>query len=171
MNRFAATYASSLPGDPAAPPAPPATQGQFQNAPDVRRYILAGDATVTLRSRASGMHHTYRVTRADPTETDRNPPWFVSVLANSDQFLYLGLLRETAGRVAFRLTKKSSHPESAATVKAFTWAWAHVDAGRVPAQLEIRHEGRCGRCNRPLTHPESLDLGIGPECAQKMGLR
>lgn len=29
--------------------------------------------------------------------------------------------------------------------------------------------GRCGKCSSPLTDPESLALGIGPVCRQKMG--
>jgi len=29
-------------------------------------------------------------------------------------------------------------------------------------------EGRCVRCNRKLTHPESIRLGIGPECRTKV---
>lgn len=28
-------------------------------------------------------------------------------------------------------------------------------------------EGRCCFCNRKLTHPESIEYGIGPECAKK----
>lgn len=28
-------------------------------------------------------------------------------------------------------------------------------------------EGRCVRCNRKLTHPESIRTGIGPECANR----
>ncbi len=30
--------------------------------------------------------------------------------------------------------------------------------------------GRCEICTRPLTHPLSLRIGIGPECAKKIGL-
>lgn len=29
----------------------------------------------------------------------------------------------------------------------------------------LQLEGRCLRCNRKLTHPESIEAGIGPECA------
>ena len=32
---------------------------------------------------------------------------------------------------------------------------------------ELRCSKRCMRCNRLLTHPDSLDTGIGPECATK----
>lgn len=34
-------------------------------------------------------------------------------------------------------------------------------------KLEYLHEGRCIRCNRKLTHPDSIKLGIGPECLNK----
>lgn len=34
--------------------------------------------------------------------------------------------------------------------------------------VEFLAEGRCIRCNRPLTHPDSIKNGIGPVCAEKM---
>jgi len=36
-------------------------------------------------------------------------------------------------------------------------------------QLLYYHEGRCGRCARRLTVPESIINGIGPECAKREG--
>ncbi|MCI0393259.1 MAG: DUF6011 domain-containing protein, partial [Acidobacteria bacterium] len=36
-------------------------------------------------------------------------------------------------------------------------------------QAYARQSGNCWRCNRLLTTPESLDAGIGPVCAEKMG--
>jgi hypothetical protein len=41
-------------------------------------------------------------------------------------------------------------------------------AGRIPETVEIWHEGRCCRCGRRLTVPESIYAGIGPDCAGKM---
>ena len=32
---------------------------------------------------------------------------------------------------------------------------------------ELQLEGRCVVCNRKLTHPESIRLGIGPECGNR----
>lgn len=37
-------------------------------------------------------------------------------------------------------------------------------------KLSYYHEGRCGRCRRKLTVPESIINGIGPVCAAKGGL-
>jgi hypothetical protein len=35
----------------------------------------------------------------------------------------------------------------------------------------INHYNRCGHCHRPLTHPESIPIGIGPDCFKKLGLQ
>ena len=33
----------------------------------------------------------------------------------------------------------------------------------------VYHEGRCCRCAMPLTHPDSIVLGVGPDCLEHMG--
>jgi len=53
-------------------------------------------------------------------------------------------------------------------VKAFTFFWKFVAQNVMPPQMDVHHEGRCGRCNRKLTVPESIENGLGPECAGKM---
>lgn len=37
------------------------------------------------------------------------------------------------------------------------------------ARSAARH-ARCAQCSRPLTDPESVRLGYGPDCAVKLGL-
>jgi hypothetical protein len=39
----------------------------------------------------------------------------------------------------------------------------------MPDGVVIWHEGRCGRCGRRLTVPESIESGYGPECIGKIG--
>lgn len=34
----------------------------------------------------------------------------------------------------------------------------------------INHTGRCGRCHRPLDDPDSMVIGIGPDCFKKLNL-
>ena len=95
------------------------------------------------------------------------PVYFVALLAGPDNtadYVYLGVLRDGA----FRLTKKSRMTYASPPVKAFTWALTRLQAGILPAQLAVWHTGRCGRCARLLTVPESVARGIGPECAGKM---
>jgi hypothetical protein len=47
---------------------------------------------------------------------------------------------------------------------AFAWFWDRLRNGNLPEQVEVHHEGRCGRCGRALTVPESIESGFGPEC-------
>ena len=130
----------------------------------VKDFILAGNATITLESEKSGIHYTYKIKR---THEDVNR-WFVSLLTGPDNegdFTYLGVL-EGEGGTAFRLTKKSSLLETSAPVAGFKYMWAWINSNRMPPKMHIHHEGRCGRCNRKLTVPESIESGIGPECRQ-----
>jgi hypothetical protein len=33
--------------------------------------------------------------------------------------------------------------------------------------MELWHEGRCGKCGRALTVPESIESGLGPVCESR----
>lgn len=125
---------------------------------NARRFILAGNARVTLESVKTGARFTFRVRQKD------DGFYFVSVLTGSDNeadYTYLGTIR--GGRYAHG--RKSRICAAAPSAKAFEWAWPRLAAGSVPDGLRVWHEGRCGRCNRPLTVPESIASGLGPECA------
>jgi hypothetical protein len=42
------------------------------------------------------------------------------------------------------------------------------DECELPKGLKVHHEGRCCRCGRKLTVPESIETGLGPECASRL---
>ena len=133
-------------------------------AEDINRFVHAGKARVTLRSVKTGTRYTYRVTKV------RNAPnrFFVSLLTGPDNgasYSYIGLLENKQ----FRLTKNSQMNDDSGPVKAFRFMCTQVlENEKMPDQLEVWHEGRCGRCGRALTVPESIERGIGPECWIKM---
>lgn len=143
-------------------------------------FAGAGNAYFTLQGRSG--RFTYRMSLADSGKL-----YFVSLLSGSDNnsdYSYLGIVPVEAQGM-FQLTKKSRAGEDAPSVKAFTWFWTALvvatnrkadPAGRerctrLLGQVEFWHEGRCGRCGRRLTVPESVERGIGPECAGKLGTR
>ena len=54
--------------------------------------------------------------------------------------------------------------------RGFAWFWRSLNSGRdFPAGFEFWHEGRCARCSRRLTVPESISSGFGPECIKLVG--
>ena len=131
---------------------------KFHTATEAKAYLFAGKATITIKSLASGNHYTYRINKSFDGHV-----FFVKVLCDSDQYVYVGILRsKDEGNIT--LTQKSTMTQDTPAVKAFDYMLSHVQQNSIPNMLEIRHEGTCGRCGRQLTHPDSIDRGIGPEC-------
>lgn len=141
---------------------------QFSSMAEAREFILAGNAIITIVSKVTATRYTYKIKRAKKEGTDLwsdTPLWFVSLLTgpnNTDDYSYLGILKGDT----FQLTKKSKMLPTSGPVVAFYWLSRYMFQRVMPSQLEVWHEGRCGRCNRVLTVPESLAAGIGPECAK-----
>lgn len=134
------------------------------SAENVARFAMAGNARITLQSDRTGARFTFRI--AAPRGKIDEPLRFVSLLTGSDNesdYSYVGVI-DGAG---FRRTAKSRIGADAPSYKAMAWAWPHLAAGRIPDGLKVYHEGRCGRCARPLTDPVSIESGLGPECRRR----
>lgn len=121
------------------------------------QFVLGGKALFSV-SNNKGQHFTYKVNHKDER-------WFVSLLTGPDNiqdYTYLGMLN---GNGNFMLTKASKMKLDSLPVKVFVWAIKMMESQTsLPDGYKIQHEGRCCKCGRLLTHPESLDSGIGPEC-------
>lgn len=138
------------------------TAAQLVSPAAAQTFITAGNARLTIVSKKTGARYTYRVRRAK----DAQDLFFVSVLTGSDNesdFSYLG----TLARGQFFHGKKSRLSADAPSAKAWQWYWTFTAQGREAPNCETWHEGRCGRCGRPLTVPESIAAGLGPDCAGK----
>jgi len=134
----------------------------FTSAANARAFMAAGKATVTLQSRRTDTRFTYKITASQDGNIH-----FVKVLTGADNessYSYFGYIRRG---VFFHGGTKAKAGYDAPSVRAFDWTWKMLARDELPALLEIWHEGRCGRCNRKLTVPSSIALGIGPECGQR----
>lgn len=138
----------------------------FTTAAEACRFIFAGNAYFTLRSKKTQTRYTYRFSIVPESKVQR---WFVAVLAgpdNNSDYQYIGMVDDD---LSFRRTKKSKMLDTSLPVVAIGYALKHLAHSSIPESLEIWHEGRCGRCGRKLTVPESVAAGIGPECSGKLG--
>lgn len=121
----------------------------------IKQFVLAGKSTFTIRNIKTGNRFTYYV----QANHDR-VVWFVKGLVGPN-YKYFGTIFSNG----FRQTKKSRITSNTTIVKAFNWFWKQLHLGKsLPAELEVYHEGMCGRCGRRLTVPESIDAGYGPIC-------
>lgn len=146
---------------------------QLTEIDSIRRYALAGRSCFTLVSKKTGARFTFRVHKApvlvvNAAPSPRYVPHFVSVLTgpdNGSDYKFLGsIFADGSGYIHGRKSKISPSAPSAA---AFEWFWRHLVCmnPNLFDQLEFWHAGKCGRCGRVLTTPESISSGLGPICA------
>jgi hypothetical protein len=139
------------------------TAGILATATDALHFMEAGNATVTLVSKATAARYTFKVRKSDNGEIH-----FVSLMNGPDNeqaFAYIGYIRRS---VFFHGGIKAKASADAPSVKAFAWTWKLLQQDIMSPALEIYHEGKCGRCGRKLTVPESVSRGIGPDCSNRM---
>jgi hypothetical protein len=151
--------------------AEPIERKPFADVTAAVAFLKAGKATATFESIKTGARFTFKVSAPkDPdAQAQADELRFVSVLTgpdNTSNYSYIGFIR----RGVFFYGRKSKIGETAASVVAYKWAWSWLAKGTLPNGLAIWHEGRCGRCGRTLTVPESVASGFGPECIGKLGM-
>lgn len=134
-------------------------------------FIKAGKAIISVLNEATGAHRTFKVTKPK-----QGGVFFVRILSNKDhederhRWLYVGMITE---RDRFVLTRKSAVDKGSIEFKSFDWLlnaakrWKSGSA-EYPT-VKVFHEGKCGRCGRPLTDPASIERGYGPECVKRIG--
>lgn len=143
-------------------------------------FLTAGNATLTVEVPASFQqqhgckpHYTFKVRFKRGSGSYRDT-FFVSLLTGPDNvfdYQYLGVIDPESGE--FRTTYKSCQKPDSIVVLLFRRVverlWKGEGEKIGAAGFKLHHEGKCGRCGRLLTVPESVESGIGPECARRMG--
>tara|TARA_B100000212_G_C27272776_1_gene489534 strand:- start:358 stop:813 length:456 start_codon:yes stop_codon:yes gene_type:complete len=118
-------------------------------------------ATATIVNEATGNRITVRF---------RKPKGFKAVLVdlmtgsdNEESFSFIGTLAGEQVRISPKQRTDAQKAHLAA--KVINWTIAHAEADDLRT-VRVLHSGSCGRCGRKLTVPESIDSGLGPECAK-----
>lgn len=135
---------------------------QITNPTQALEFIKGGNATTTFVGQAN--RYTYKVRKSD-----KGDMFFVSLLIganNESDYMYIGCITEQRG---FFQTAKSSH-KGLTPALAFGFVYARLLNGTIDERTQIWHEGRCCKCGRKLTTPESIERGMGSECASMVGV-
>lgn len=128
------------------------------------RFATAGNATLTVQGNHA--RYTFKIVRAKrrPGQGEEHAPWYVSGLTGPDNeadYRHLGTLFPSGGYIHSR---KSPLDPSAPIPVAATWFFLRIHDPAILTKVQVYHEGRCGRCGRKLTVPESVVSGFGPVC-------
>lgn len=129
--------------------------------------FFAGRAVITFLNRASGNHITIKVRQLkDRQDRTKKLPIF---------YVYTSLLGDhEAGKrftatyfqttMSYKLGRDVDPQGQLAKVMAFIHQALKNPGILNQRGVSLLHEGICCRCGRPLTHPESIEVGFGPEC-------
>jgi len=145
-----------------------------------KSFVTAGNATFTIEvphdwaaAHGSKPHYTFKVRKKEDRSNPGRFVWFASILSGPDNvsnYKYVGLLNADTGIV--RTTAKSAMPADSLPIRLLNRSLALVWSGNTgpmeSAGFKLHHEGKCGRCGRKLTVPESIETGLGPECAGRI---
>jgi hypothetical protein len=129
--------------------------------------FFAGRSVLTFRNPATGGHLTVKASQAKDKEDRKKklPIFFVNVRILGD-----GDTGYVFGGTIFSDTmtmKLSKHATPGSQVeKVMHWLMAMIQKPQTlrDRNIAVLHEGRCCRCALPLTHPESINTGFGPDC-------
>lgn len=136
------------------------TQAQITDRHDAKAFVLAGRAEFSLRSKKTNKHYTFSVRKDKRPESVYK---YVHVERHEQSPLYLGVI---INNTHFYRDKK--RPDTPAH-KAFNWFWYHALLHDEQwSKCEMYHLGRCAKCHRRLTDPDSIRTGLGPICAGRM---
>lgn len=131
--------------------------GSSELSPEnVRDYVLAGHAVLTVQNRETENHFTYEINKKD----EKSDVWFVKVLANGS-YEYIGMFTWSGFKTTKASITKSDSPSFVVMDIVFK---RYVLSLRPHPKLKLMHNGCCAHCGRELTHPESLTTGLGPVC-------
>jgi hypothetical protein len=154
-------------------------------SPDiVRGYVLGNTGTaaaITVVGKASGERRTFRFRRALKARAEGAvDSFFLDLLSGPDNIgdytPLAELHRFPCGGVSRELRRTVGESSVAArlagalalTLTSAGWRGEEGRQAAVWAAVDFWHDGRCGRCSKGLTVPESVERGLGPECAGRV---
>lgn len=151
----------------------PSNSGQLNTWAQVKQFIFAGNATFTIKNTKTGNRYTYKVKQQkypDP-KVQAAAPYFVTLLSGPDNtadYTYMGTLFDS-DRFKLVSTRKSRVSTGSVSWQSFQWLLSQLakyNSGQSywPAEFQFWHEGKCARCGRALTDPDSIARGYGPLC-------
>jgi hypothetical protein len=153
------------PQAPVTTPTPQPAQSHEVEGSGWDGEILDGIYTVEFEN---GDYRTLKVKTQDADANFKPGAKLISYLDGPDNWRnYRGFGEVLKGN---QLWVWEKHRGATMIVKAALALLAGPEAMIDGAKAYGRKSKRCGICGKPLTTPESLDLGIGPICAARMGI-
>ena len=128
----------------------------------IKDFLLGGKCECIIENIKTGNKFMYNITK---NKTNDNM-YFVNLVTGMGR-VYCGyILVKEDGEILYNKGPKGNFAADSIQIQALMYVLIHSD--RLPQNVLVQHLGRCSRCRRKLTDPESIRRGLGPECAKKV---
>lgn len=146
--------------------------GELKTKDHIEKFIFAGKAIFTIHNNQTGNRFTFRLMQVKDADV-----YFVSLLTGPDNYHSYSFFGTVFDKKRFSYSFKKSKVDlkderQAMGVKTFQWFFDTLISltKPFPPQVQIWHEGVCGKCGKKLTVPDSIEIGLGPICAKRAEL-
>lgn len=141
------------------------------SALEIRRFIYAGKASITMESLITGTTIMYEI---KPLISERRVIpglWRVRCRTNNKSWYYLSYIDMNKDPTRLAIPKKSIFTPGSRQWLAFEMLlrYIHIPNSRENMhKVRVTHNGFCGHCGRHLTDDLSVKRGFGPVCWEKI---
>jgi NADH:ubiquinone oxidoreductase subunit D len=132
------------------------TETQLTETEHIKSFLLGVNALFTMVGVESRFTYKVKQLKRDPDNV--RAVYVLSGPNNTADYMRIGTIRVDLNEFEARNSLTPS-------ARAFNWVFARLVRGLSIAPVQVLHHGRCCKCGRTLTTPESIQSGIGPICA------
>lgn len=128
----------------------------------IRDFLLAGKCTCSIENTKTRNKYLFEVN----ANKKNDKMFFIQSITGMGKIYGGYILIKEDGSLSYNQGAKGQIPESDIRIKSIFYVLNHYET--LPSYVLVQHLGRCARCRRKLTDPESIRRGLGPECAKKV---
>lgn len=140
---------------------------------DILPFLLGGRCACVIMNENTGNRFEYYINKPKNENPKFNKDgfktYFISIrIGKSLEYAGHMSVNIEEGKMKYFQGRKGAVSGDNQAVKALMYVMTHTNC--MPECVKVMHLGKCGRCGRKLTDPESIQRGLGPTCASKIGV-
>lgn len=146
-------------------------KGEVDNA-DALKFMLAGMSEFILISGKTGKRLVYKLDKKESNKSKDGEKQYVYWLNTAEKngtMIYAGVLFFDSNDSKFKFGKgaRGNLTNDDIRVKSILYVLNALQKGKTDINVTVMHTGKCGKCGKKLTDPESIAIGLGPKCAKE----
>ena len=137
------------------------------------QFMTAGKAEFVLHSTKTNQDFKFSLTRQETKDKEDKEKYiyFLNYLHGHDK-TYAGVVwfKDETQEFIFSTGKNGKMSPNALEIRSLIFVMNKLYREETVQYLDVFHVGKCGKCGKKLTTPESILTGLGPTCSKNSGI-